>query len=280
MLKRFTASLLVAVAATGCLKEKIEVTINADGSGKARFTQRFVGEFGEKMATALREEIEESKESGEDISAIMAKQELSFLKSISGGYTGIDAWDDVTVELTKDGVKASATGYFGKLTAIKNIRKNQMTGESKANQIIRLNDNADDTKTLEVIYSQGEDPTASADGPTEELSPEEKQKKEFQAGMLLGMMESLMKDVEMSTCVTIDGDVSTTENLENQDGVYVAKINFETIKKKVTEGKTRAPSRLTYKAGTTKRAEAFSKEFEAARASWARAQESFKSLSE
>lgn len=97
----FTGALLtVGLSATGCIEEKVEIDLQADGSGKLTVERTL----------------------GKQISSFMLMSPDGPKKNAAKGlaaYEGIDAWTNIETETTKDGrVRFSATGWFKDLSKV------------------------------------------------------------------------------------------------------------------------------------------------------------------
>jgi hypothetical protein len=97
----------VVLAASGCFKEKLTMTVYPDGTGKLA-VEETIGK--ELAALKLRTDGDGAKKK-----AVAEKLVYGTLSE----YLGVCAWTDLKVEVTADDeIKASATGYFEDVTKL------------------------------------------------------------------------------------------------------------------------------------------------------------------
>jgi len=108
---RWFCSLMVLVALSGCFKTKQVVALNPDGSGKL-FYQLSHGDRARSVQFTLGGD-EQEKPSPEE----MAKKEV---ESILKGSSGIDAWENVSYEVSEAGdFTFKGTAYFPDFNKLK-----------------------------------------------------------------------------------------------------------------------------------------------------------------
>jgi hypothetical protein len=113
-------ALLACLSLSGCLEERVEVSLQANGSGKLRFEQVLGPRLSKQLLELAKLEAKLSEgfaeELGDDDILNTTDQ---FAADALLAWSGVSAWTDVAVETKAGKIHLRATGWFDDLSAVR-----------------------------------------------------------------------------------------------------------------------------------------------------------------
>lgn len=189
----FLAGLLVAVSTTtGCMEEKVDLQLEADGRGKVK-VERLMGQQMSSMLLMM----------APDKDAAVGEQAAEALAE----WEGVSAWTDVETINQGGRVGFKATGWFEDAAKVKKKSENNQTGFT----IERAGGN------MTVKLAQGQNEGGAEGDQSDEMFTADDQTFEMQRGMAKGMLAGMLNELKIEMAVTLPGEVTEATGLK-KDG--------------------------------------------------------------
>src|SRR5579872_2721965 len=208
----------VLLAASGCIKEKITLTIYPDGSGKIAVTEAVNGAMAAMGQMGGDNGNKNKKETAEKM----------IYKTLSE-YEGVVAWKDVKAEVTDEGeIKGEGVGYF------EDVTKLARTGDNDQTITWTKTDAGGFTFEMKTNMKKKGDKDPADDFLKKDLTDEQVQ-------MQLGMIQGILGGLKFEYKVVMPGDVSDVTGPQAKEGrnatyTLTGKDLGDTIKKCFDKG--------------------------------------------
>lgn len=214
-MKKLLTALLAAtfvISLSGCIEEKNEYFVNADGSGKVIHevlavggSMNFSGGDEPDPATQLKELTQETLQNAK----------------------GIEAWSDVTTEISDDGkLHFKGTAYFKDINKVSFERENVNTSPG-----ISINCN-NGLLTLEMEDGQEEDTSSELpENLTDEQIQQIIKQQRLKYNQSKPLMQSILANLKQTNIVHFDGQIQQAVNFQQNDDT----VSLELDGKKLIE---------------------------------------------